>query len=138
MNFPTHEQIESTSHAELVVLVHPLIELVSQQQLEIQRLQAEVTRLSQTPPSSRKSSLPPSREQKKNRSNPKDGKKHGPPFGHRRVVRALVDNPDRIISAAVKTGSSCQASLVNVAPVNIIRHQVTELPIVKPIVSETR
>lgn len=138
MNFPTHEQMESTSHAELVVLVHQLIALVSQQQLEIQRLQAEVTRLSQSAPSSRNSSLPPSRDQKKNRSNPKDGKKHGPPFGHQRVVRALVDNPDRIISAAVKTCSHCQTSLLGVAPDEIIRHQVTELPLVKPILIETR
>lgn len=138
MNFPNHAQLEAASHAELITLVQQLIELVSQQQLEIQRLQTEVSRLSQPPPNSRNSSTPPSRDQKSSRSNPKDRKKHGPPFGHQRHTRPLVDDPDRIIEAAVQTCSQCQSSLLGVEPLNIIRHQVTELPVVKPIVIETR
>ena len=114
-----------------------LIALVLSLRAEIDALRLEVARLQQ-PPNSRNSSLPPSRDQKKNRPDDSSRKKHGPPFGHQRVVRALVDNPDRIISAAVKTCSHCQTSLLGVAPDEIIRHQVTELPIVKPILIETR
>jgi transposase len=50
----------------------------------------------------------------------------------------LVEKPDRVIEAKVERCANCHADLNQVAPARIIRHQVTELPPVGPIVIETQ
>ena len=131
MTLPTAAQLANCTHAELLALVTVLCD-------EVRRLQAEVARLTQPPPTSRNSSLPPSRDPKaKLPANP-DRKKHGPPFGHARHVRPLVDHPDQVLVAAVAQCQGCQADLQTCAPTQVLRRQVTQLPVVAPVVIETQ
>jgi transposase len=83
------------------------------------------------------SSQPPSRDQKANR--PKGhGRPRGGKPGHVRAVRTLSDTPDQVLEFRVPTCRRCQTDLRTVAPHKVIRHQVTELPIVRSVVIETR
>jgi len=130
MTLPIVDEIEQLSHLELVALVKALI-------IENQQLRAELEKLRKPPASSGNSSLPSSRDKKRNIKG-KRRKKHGPGFGHQRSIRPLVDNPDQVIEAAVQRCEHCQAGLEGVAAEKILRHQITELPPIKPIVIETR
>jgi transposase len=131
MTLPALEQIEHLAHTELVALVKALM-------AENVALRAELDQLRQPPPTSRNSSQPPSRDAKRNRPADRKRKKLGPPFGHARKTRALVDQPDRIIEATVEWCPHCQGDLRGVEPRAVIRHQLTELPPVTPLVLETR
>ena len=68
----------------------------------------------------------------------KPKKKHGPPFGHQRSVRELLDHPDQTLSLKVEQCAQCHHDLNGVAPEKIIRRQVTELPEFNPLVIETQ
>jgi transposase len=141
MAIPTTGQIDQLSREDLLALVKELIPVVEQVKLLQQRvteLEAEVERLKGPPTTSRNSSQPPSRDQKSNRPINKPKKKHGPPFGHKRSVRELIDDPDRIISAKVEQCRQCQKNLHGTEPEKIVRRQVTELPEYRPIVIETQ
>jgi transposase len=138
MMLPTDDQLDQISHADLVALVKALIAKVERLEEENRQLKAEIERLKQPPTTSRNSSQPPSRDQKSDRPASKPKKKHGPPFGHKRSVRELIDNPDRTISVQVKQCEQCHHDLKSVAPEKIVRRQVTELPEFNPVVIETR
>lgn len=101
-------------------------------------LRAELAKLRPPPPTSSNSSQPPSRDGKRNLPADRKRKKLGPPFGHERTTRPLVDQPDRIIEAAVEWCQHCQADLRGVEPRAVVRHQFTDLPPVKPVRIETR
>jgi transposase len=131
MTLAALDQIEHLAHTELVALVKALI-------AENVVLRAELDRLRQPPPTSRNSSQPPSRDTKRDLPADRKRKKLGPPFGHARKMRPVVDQPDRIIEATVEWCSHCQADLRGVAPRAVVRHQLTELPPVPPRVLETR
>jgi transposase len=131
MTLAALDQIEHLAHTELVALVKALI-------AENVVLRAELDRLRQPPPTSRNSSQPPSRDTKRDLPADRTRKKLGPPFGHARKMRPVVDQPDRIIEATVEWCSHCQADLRGVAPRAVVRHQLTELPPVPPRVLETR
>jgi transposase len=131
MTLPALDQIEHLAHTELVALVKALI-------AENVALRAELDRLRQPPPTSRNSAQPPSRDAKRDLPADRKRKKLGPPFGHARKMRPLVDQPDRIIEATVEWCAHCQADLRGVEPRAVVRHQLTELPPVKPVVLETR
>jgi transposase len=137
MSLSAPEQLEGLSQPELIGLVRELLLLVKQQQAEIAQLKAEIAQLKQPPPTSRNSSQPPSRDQKA-QTTKSAKKKQGPPFGHARYQRPLIAHPDRLITAQVSVCQSCQADLQNVAPVHIERRQITELPVVRPLVFETQ
>lgn len=103
-------------------------------------LEAENERLKQRldkSTNSRNSSQPPSRDQKTNQPQ-KKRRKHGPPFGHQKFSRPLVDDPDRVIQVPVTECEHCLADLAGVAPEDFERRQITELPSANPIVIETR
>lgn len=138
MTLPSIDQLDELSRAALVALVKELIVTVQRLEAENQQLKAELAKGQPPPATSHNSSQPPSRDEKSNRPADHRRKKHGPPFGHERKVRPLVDNPDRIIEAAVEWCPHCQADLRGVEPRAIVRHQLTELPPVKPVVLETR
>jgi transposase len=138
MMLPTDDQLDQISHADLVALVKALIVKVQRLEEENRQLKAEIERLKQPPATSRNSSQPPSRDQKSNRSPNKPKKKHGPPFGHKRSVRELIDNPSRTISVKVELCEQCHHDLSVVAPEKIVRRQVTELPEFNPVVIETQ
>lgn len=131
MTLPTTAQLEACSRAELLALVTVLCE-------QVRQLQAEVARLTQPPPTSRNSSQPPARDQKQNRPETSPRKKFGPPFGHQRHVRALVETPDQVVVAPVAQCQPCQADLQGRAPTQVFRRQLSELPPVVPVVIETQ
>jgi transposase len=131
MTLPTTTELEACTRAELLALVTVLCE-------QVRQLQAAVARLTQPPPTSRNSSQPPSRDQKQNLRETPHPKKFGPPFGHERHVRPLVEQPDQVLVAPVVQCQSCQADLQRVAPTQVLRRQLTELPIVAPVVIETQ
>lgn len=68
----------------------------------------------------------------------KKRRKQGPPFGHQKFSRPLVDNPDQVIQVPVAECEQCLADLSQVAPEDFERRQITELPEAKPLVIETR
>src|ERR1700687_5361874 len=84
------------------------------------------------------SSQPPSRDQKANRPAPLRARHRGAKVGHAKAVRALSDTPDQVIEAGVTTCRHCQGDLRTVPPRQVVRRQVTELPVVRPVVIETR
>ena len=137
VSLPAIDQIDQLSHAELVALVKALIVEVQRLQIENQELKAEIEKLRKPPASSGNSSLPPSRDQKRNIKG-KRRKKHGPRYGHQRAIRPLVDDPDQVIEATVQKCEHCQSGLEGVPPTKILRHQITEIPPIKPVVIETR
>src|SRR5215207_3012556 len=131
---PTGDQLDHISHADLVAMVKALIIRVESLEEENRHLKAEVERLKQPPANSRNSSQPPSRDQKSNQSASPTKKKHGPPFGHQRSIRELIDHPDRMISVGVDRCAQCRHDLGGVVPGKVVRRQVTELPEFKPVV----
>lgn len=138
MTIPAVEQLDQFSREDLLSLVKHLLLIVDQQQKRIAELEAEIAKLRQPPTTSSNSSQPPSRDQKAGKPKKKKRKKHGPPAGHPKYSRPLVDNPDKIVDAPVAQCESCQANLKGIEPDEVIQRQITELPPVKPFVIETR
>ncbi len=138
MTSPTREQLDQFSRQDLLDLVEQLLAVIEQQQRRIAHLEAELDKLRQPPTTSSNSSQPPSRDQKTNLPEKKNRPKYGPPFGHPKFSRPLIEKPDRIIVAPVDHCAHCQADLKGIQAERINRRQVTELPIIKPIVIETQ
>jgi transposase len=138
MTLPRTEHIAELSHTELVALVKELIVTVQRLEAENQQLKAELAKDPPPPPTSHNSSQPPSRDGKRNLAANRKRKKHGPPFGHARQTRAWVVQPDRIIEERVESCRHCQADLRGVEPRAVLRHQLTEVPPLTPVVIETR
>lgn len=138
MTIPAGEQLDQLSREELLSLVKQLMLVVEQQQARIAELEAEITKLRQPPANSSNSSQPPSRDQKPNSLAKQPRKKHGPPFGHPKYSRPLVEHPDRVIAAPVQECAHCQANLHGLDPEAVLRRQITELPHAKPMVLETQ
>jgi uncharacterized small protein (DUF1192 family) len=122
------QKAEELSREELIVLIHEMVQ-------EISELKAEIARLKQPPTTSKNSSQPPSRDFKagvgKKR---KRSRKKGAQLGHKKQERPLVDNPDKVIEAYVEQCENCQVNLLDQVPVRMIRRQITELPEIKPVV----
>jgi transposase len=129
---PPTEALRDLSRDELIALILRLAD-------EVQRLETEVERLKQPPPTSRNSSPPPSRDWKGDGpSGRKRPKKRGAKPGDLKAQRPLVDNPARVIEARVTICVACGTDLRAVAPERILRRQVTELPEIHPVVIETQ
>jgi transposase len=136
----TPEQVDLLPSEELRPLLKVLLAEFELLRQRVANLEAENKRLKQQPAgstNSRNSSQPPSRDRKPNQPE-KKGRKHGPPFGHQKFSRPLVENPDRVIQVPVTECEQCLADLSQVAPEDFERRQITELPAVKPLVIETR
>jgi transposase len=136
----TPEQVDLLPSEELRPLLKALLAEFESLRQRVANLEAENERLKQQltgSTNSRNSSQPPSRDRKPNQPE-KKGRKQGPPFGHQKFSRPLVDNPDRVIQVPVTECEQCLANLSQVAPENFEPRQITELPAVKPLVIETR
>jgi transposase len=102
------------------------------------RLDDLETRLNQPPATSRNSSQPPAHDQKSDRVGSKRRRRRGAKPGHAKAARALVDQPDQVVEARVRECVRCQADLREVEADRIWRRQVVELPVIQPLVLETR
>jgi hypothetical protein len=128
---PSEEQLEKLSRAELVALVKPLLAEIEQLKARVAELEAQISP-GPLPATSRNSAQPPSRDQKTNTGEQKSHQRAGAKPGHQAVIRPLVEQPDRVIEAKVAQCANCYADLHQVAPDRIIRHQLAELPVVRP------
>ena len=149
MPLPTVDQLQHLGREELIALLGQQAEQivlwteqVRQLTETVERLQAENERLKHPPAgaSSQNSSQPPSRDWKAD-GLPGQGrrkKKPGAQPGHPKAARSLVAKPDAIIEARVTTCRGCGADLHSVTPERVVRRQVTELPLLKPVVIETQ
>jgi transposase len=118
--------------ASVQALVRTLLDSVLQLEQRIVELER---RLNQN---SSNSSQPPSRDQKTNRPVKSRRRRRGAKPGHAKAVRALSDAPDQIIEARVTLCRHCQQDLRAIAPHQIIHRQVMELPVLRPLILETR
>jgi transposase len=130
MSRPSTEQLHELSKAELIELLNQLLDRVA-------HLEAEIERLQRPPTNSQNSSQPPARDQKANLAPPRRRKRRGARPGHAKLERPLVEQPDRLIVARVER-CACGTDLRQVEPLAVTRRQVTELPVVKPLVIETQ
>jgi transposase len=128
---PAVNALHDLSQAEMISLIQRLFE-------EVRRLEAEVERLKQPPPTSHNSSQPPARDWKADRPKRRRRKKVGAKLGHAKAERPWVDNPEKVIEVWVEACADCGLGLLDQAPERVIRRQVTELPEIKPVVIETR
>lgn len=136
----TPEQVDLLPSEELRPLLKKLLAEFDSLLKRVAALEAENERLEQRldkSANSGNSSQPPSRDQKTNQPQ-KNRRQHGPPFGHQKFSRPLVDNPDRVIQVPVAECEHCLADLSGVAPEDFERRQMTEIPTSQPIVIETR
>jgi transposase len=131
------EQLDDLPRADLLALVKFLLTEVQRLQERIADLEAQLSS-GQPPPTSRNSSQPPSRDQKTNARPQQLRRRGGAKRAQGAATRALVEHPDKVIEAPVECCANCQADLRGVAPQQIVRHQLTELPVVRPLVIETR
>jgi hypothetical protein len=136
----TAEQIDLLPDEALRPLLKVLLAQLAELRQRVTDLEAEDLRLKQLARSSnsRNSSQPPSRDQKAHAPRQKKRRRHGPPFGHQKSVRPLVENPDRLIQVPVTECAHCLADLTQVTPEDFTRRQITELPLAPPQVIETR
>lgn len=126
---PEKVRVEELSREELQALVFELMNKV--RELE------EQLRIKRTPPDSKNSSQPPSRDFKRNKKKGRRRRRGAKP-GHEKQERALVEKPDKVIYALAENCATCRVNLLDQVPVNIIRRQITELPEIKPLVIETQ
>jgi transposase len=131
MSLPTSDSLRDLSRDELITLVIQLAE-------RLERLEAEVERRKPPPATSRNSSQPPSRDQKADRPKPKRRRHRGAKAGHAKAERPLTDSPDRVIEVHPSACSACGQNLQALAPERTVRRQITELPVIRPVVIETR
>jgi len=124
-------KIEEQSREDLIVLIYEMAK-------EINELKAEIARLKQPPTTSQNSSQPPSRDFKAEKKKRARSKKKGAKPGHEKQERQLVENPNKVIEAYVDNCKNCHLNLLDQVPIQVVRHQVTELPEIKPVVIETR
>jgi transposase len=125
------EALNSLSREELIALIVQLF-------AEVRQLRAEVERLKKPPTTSQNSSQPPSRDQKSNRPSGRRRRRRGAKLGHAKSERPLSDHPNTVIEARVTLCADCGADLKAVPPHAVVRRQVTELPLIEPMVIETR
>ncbi len=104
-------------------------------------LKARVAELeAQLHQNSTNSSKPPSSDPpavKRAPPKPRSGKRAGGQPGHPKYERALVDHPDRVRDCKPTACRRCRRPLAGADP-DPLRHQVTELPPVVPVVTEYR
>lgn len=125
----------------LAALPPEVIELIRWQAERIAQLEACIAELeAKLKQNSTNSSKPPSSDPpsvKRAPPKPASGKKPGGQPGHPKAERALVEAPDHIYELKPSCCRRCARSLAGSDP-EPLRHQVTELPPVKPVVTEYR
>lgn len=131
MSLPTSDSLRDLSRDELIALVIQLAE-------RLERLEAEVEQLKRPPTTSHNSSQPPSRDQKADRPKPKRRRHRGAKAGHAKAERPLTDSPARVIEVHPSACTVCGQDLQALTPQRTIRRQITELPVIQPLVIETR
>jgi len=124
---PSDLQIEQLSRADLIALVRALFAQVEFFKNEAVALREGIERLKGPKANSQNSSQPRSRDQKPNIPTGKPKRKQGPPFGHKRSVRKLIDNPTVVIPIGVNQCESCHHDLSRIEPVVLETRQAEKV-----------
>src|SRR5690242_6975403 len=107
-------------------------DLIEQQSQQIALLTAQIEDLhARLSKDSHNSHLPPSSDRLKRTPKSlrkKSSKKAGGQPGHAGQHLQLVETPDQVISHQIETCAACQQDLREVAPVQVERRQVVEVP----------
>lgn len=116
-----------------------IVSIINHYEQRIAKLEAELAGLKKTP---RNSSLPPSTEHphaKPPRDKKKSKKKRGGQAGHPKHERKLIptEQCSKVVALFPKTCRRCAAKLTGNDPAPL-RHQVWELPVIEPEVTEYR
>ena len=135
MERPSRAQLEQLSKDELIGLVERLFDELERVRSAVDQVRRDVERLKQPKATSRNSSQPPSRDQKTD-TPPRRRKRRGARPGHARMERAWVAEPTQVI-VAHPAQCACGADLQAVAAESVERRQLTEIPLIEPIVIET-
>lgn len=91
-----------------------------------------------SPPSSKNSSQPPSKDQKASLPKGRRKQRHGPAQGHEKHERKFVAQADQVVDVRPQTCCACQADLSAEAGCLVKVNQITELPEAKAQVIEVR
>jgi transposase len=130
---------QPSSLQEALVVIDALRTEMAQQKAQIAALQAQLHEaLRRLQQNSSNSDKPPSSDgpgQKPPPKKPSSGRSPGGQKGHKGSARALVDNPDKVVPCKPEVCGCCGLPLTGSDPAPE-RHQVTELPEVKPLVIE--
>jgi transposase len=131
------EDVIARQPPEAQAIIRMLLARINEQDRRIAALEAEVAALKKTP---RNSSLPPSTEHPHAKPPPpreKSGKKRGGQPGHAKHERALipVEQCTQVVSVIPEACRRCGQSLAGSDP-NPLRHQVWEIPEIRPLVTE--
>lgn len=141
----TKESLEALTREELIDLIlaqaqeiASLKALLRQLEADYEALGLELAKLQKPPTTSKNSSQPPSRDQKKSLSPDRPERKRGPRKGHPKYKRSFVDHPDEIVELRTERCPACHANLQNAKAVLVDVAQITELPEPKARVIEVR
>lgn len=115
-----------------------LEEHLSKMSVELEKFRQEQSGPGKPPPTSKNSSQAPSRDQKPNKTSDKRKRKHGRGFGHTKVERQWVADPDEVLALKVERCPSCQHDLQSAEERLVAVNQITELPEPKAKVIEVR
>jgi transposase len=131
------EELIARQSPEAQAIIRLLIAHIGELKNEIAELKAEIARLKKTP---QNSSLPPSSQHphcKPAPAKPKSKKRRGGQPGHPRYERALIPVPEcqDVVTLKPQTCRRCQHPLAG-DDQEPLRHQVWELPQIKPLVTE--
>jgi transposase len=137
MSLEITDDLIARQSPEAQAIIRTLLALIAEQNRRILRLEAEIESLRKTP---QNSSLPPSTQHphaKPARSDPKSKRKRGGQPGHRKHERSLIRTEDCQDVVTLKPGQCrrCGTKLSGADP-EPLRHQVWELPEIKPVVTE--
>lgn len=130
MSVPLHVP-RPTTLPDALVIIDQLVEHIGQLERRIEELERQLRE------NSTNSSKPPSSDgpDKPKRSRPPTGRPRGGQLGHKGSTRALVDEPDQVVPCLPPKCACCGRRLQGVDP-HPERHQITELPLVRAIVTE--
>ncbi len=134
----SREELERLTKEELIELLLKQAELLVQLQAELEVLRVQLDKGRKPPTTSKNSSQPPSRDQKRSLPADRQRRKHGPPAGHPKHVRQFVACPDRVVTVRNATCPACQADLREQPGQLVAVNQITELPAIPTEVIEVR
>ncbi len=142
-----HARIPAEIEAELTSRTREFVyQLIADYEQKIADLKAQLAAQEEAPPQKltpENSSVPPStqhphaRPEKRKPKSSKPRKKRGGQPGHPRASRPLIPSQqcDKVIPLRPKRCRKCQTRLQGTDP-EPLRHQVDELPVIKPIITE--
>lgn len=132
------QELDDLSREELIAIILAQAAQIAAMQKEMEVLRMKLEKLQKPPTTSKNSSQPPSRDQKRGKMVNRPKRKHGPPQGHEKHEREFVAEPDHIVELKAEKCPCCQAELDQETAKLVDVNQIMELPPAKAEVIEVR